>query len=301
MPIPDFQSMMLPILQLIDIKGETSTNQIRTSLAEKYQLTSEELAEMLPSRRAPLFANRIGWCLTHLKQAGLIVSEKRAVYSISDEGRRVLQSPPDRITVRYLSQFPSFVAFRDRSERSSKNEAPTDDDSEVTPDELISDAFEKLNLSLAAELIGQMARMDPYQFEQLVVDLLSAMGYGGSREEASTVTRKSGDEGIDGIINQDRLGLDVVYIQAKRWSSNVGRGDVQAFVGALAGKQANKGIMITTSDFSKGAHEYASAISQKVILIDGARLAELMIEHNVGVSIARTIEIKKIDSDYFEG
>lgn len=301
MPIPDFQTMMLPILQLIGDNGESHVLAVRQKMASKYGLTSAELAEMIPSGRAPLFYNRVGWCFTHLKQSGLLKSEKRAYYSITDEGRKVLAAPPDRITVRYLTQFPSFAAFRDRSEQTEASVSQSVAEPEGTPDELIGKAFDKLNTSLATELASYMAKMDPYQFEQLVVDLLAAMGYGGSREEAATVTRKSGDEGIDGIINQDRLGLDVVYIQAKRWANNVGRGDVQAFVGALAGKQATKGIMITTSDFSKGAHEYAIAISQKVILIDGARLAELMIEHNVGVSVSRIIEIKRVDSDYFEG
>ncbi|MBK6759084.1 MAG: restriction endonuclease [Ignavibacteria bacterium] len=301
MAIPDFQTMMLPILSMVKATGESPVADIREAMALKYGLTPAELTVMLPSGRVPLFNNRVGWCLSHLKQAGLITSEKRAVYTITDAGSEVLKAPPDRITVRYLTRFPSFVAFREKSEQTESIVSTNATEPEGTPDELIARAFDKLNGSLATELAGYMAKMDPYQFEQLVVDLLAAMGYGGSREEAASVTRKSGDEGIDGIINQDRLGLDVVYIQAKRWANNVGRADVQAFVGALAGKQANKGIMITTSDFSKGAFDYAAAISQKVILIDGARLAELMIEHNVGVSVARTIDIKRIDSDYFEG
>jgi restriction system protein len=214
-----------------------------------------------------------------------------------------LANPPKRIDRQFLARYPAFEKFA--TARRTPTAAPIPPEAsrataEETPDEQIEEAFRELNETLAVELAAQIAKMDPYRFEQLVVDLLFAMGYGGSREEAAKVTKKSGDEGIDGVINEDRLGLDVIYIQAKRWQAQVGRKEIQSFVGALAGKQAHKGVFITTSTFSQNAFEYARSVPQKVVLIDGDRLGSLMLEHNIGVSVARTLAIKKIDSDYFE-
>jgi restriction system protein len=258
----------------------------------------------LPSGTQKKLENRVNWSLYDLFRAGLLQRPLKGKYSISEEGRALLVNPPSRIDRQFLSKYPSFQKFTsttNKSSNSTKAGKNIIDPSEIlTPDEQIGNAYRVLNDTLVSELKDQMAKMDPYIFEQLVIDLLFAMGYGGSREEAAKVTKKSADEGIDGVINEDRLGLDVIYVQAKRWKDQVGRKEIQSFVGALAGKQANKGVFITTSNFSIHANDYAQSVSQKVILINGTRLAELMIEHNVGVSTDRNIQIKRIDSDYFE-
>lgn len=299
MPIPDFQTLMLPTLTLLNEQGGLLVPQIREHLARQFSLTNEELKELVPSKQQTLFHNRVAWGLSYLKQASLIESPRRSFYQITERGRLLLTTKPERITIKLLMQYEDFAFSRSTSLK-ARSKVDVEVRAEQTPDELISEAYERLNTALAAELRIIVMKMDPYQFEQLVVDLLSAMGYGGFREEAATVTQKSSDEGIDAVINQDPLGLDVVYIQAKRWGNSVGRPEIQKFVGALAGKKANKGMFIVTSTFNQGALEYAQTIQHKVILIDGTRLAELMIQFNVGVSTARKIEIKKVDTDYFE-
>ena len=227
-------------------------------------------------------------------------------YQITQVGRDYLEQHHGVITDQDLKNLDGYEeAWKEASRKkqlakvgtgSGKNET-----AQSTPDELIDAAFSDLNNSLAADLLDTMGAMDPYQFEQVVVDLLFAMGYGGSREEAAQVTKKSNDEGIDGVVNEDRLGLDVIYVQAKRWQGTIGRKEIQSFVGALAGQQATKGVFITTSGFVQNAWDYAASVAQRVILIDGQRLAELMIEHHVGVSTVRRIELKRVDTDYFEG
>lgn len=244
----------------------------------------------------------MGWCRTHLSKAGLILTEKPGVFRISDEGKKLLSNLPPKLDMRFLDTIPAYYAWRHASGAAAP---PLTAGQEIetalqAPNEQIEEAFSQLNDSLASELQVLMAKMDPFRFEQLVVDLLFSMGYGGSREEAAKVTKKSGDGGIDGIINEDRLGLDVIYIQAKRWQNNVGTNEIRNFIGALSENHANKGVFITTSDFIPSARESARKVSQKVILINGARLAELMIEHNIGVTTTRTISLKRIDSDYFE-
>jgi restriction system protein len=272
-------------------------------IAKLFNLTAEDVAEGLPSGGQTKVENRVNWALYDLYRAGLLNRPVKGRYSIAEAGRKVLSDPPEKIDRHFLSQFPGFEKFattRRTVTSSTSTVASLESERDVTPDEQIDQSLGELNETLVAELSSQIARMDPYKFEELVVDLLSAMGYGGSKAEAARVTKKSGDQGIDGVINEDRLGLDVIYIQAKRWQAPVGRREIQSFVGALAGQQAHKGIFITTSTFGDNAVNYAASVAQKIILIDGARLASLMIEYNVGVSVVRTLNIKKVDSDYFE-
>jgi restriction system protein len=303
MPVPQFEEFQLPALKECADGQVHRPGEMAEKMAARFRLSESEIAETLPSGGQTKLENRVNWALYDLFRAGLLNRPVRGRYSISDEGRRVLVNPPARIDREFLSSYPAFKNWATAPER-QPNSGPlrplTSTDPQTTPDEQIENAAQELNATLAIELARQVAKMNPFRFEQLVVDLLFAMGYGGSREEAAKVTKKSGDEGIDGVINEDRLGLDVIYLQAKRWQAQVGRPEVQGFVGALAGKQAHKGVFITTSTFSANAVEYARSVPQKVILIDGERLGILMIEHNVGVSVARTVAIKRVDSDYFE-
>ena len=297
MAVPEFQKFHLPLLQACADGKVHRSKEMVNPMAKQLDLSEEDIAELLPSGTQTKLKNRIQWALYDLFRAGLLHRPVKGKYSISLEGRALLKDPPSRIDRKFLSKYTSFQEFQSKT-----NIVPNTDDLPVnlTPDEQIESAYRGLNETLISDLNAQTAVINPYRFEQLVIDLLFAMGYGGSREEAARVTEKSADEGIDGVIDQDRLGLDVIYVQAKRWKDQVGRKEIQSFVGALAGKQANKGVFITTSNFSSHARDYAHSVSQKVILIDGTRLAELMIEHNIGVSIKRTLQIKRIDSGYFE-
>lgn len=260
------------------------------------------MSEMLPSGTQTKIENRVNWALYDLFRAGLLERPVKGRYSISEEGHKVLSNPPPKIDRKYLTKYDSFREFAQSKGKASKgsNLEEGEIESTGTPDERIALAHAEITAGLQSEILEALAEVDPYWFEQIVIDLLFAMGYGGSREEAAKVTKKSNDGGIDGIINEDRLGLDVIYVQAKRWQATVGRVDIQNFVGALAGKQANKGVFITTSGFNSKAIEFAESVPQKVILINGDRLADLMIEHNIGVSVSRSFLIKKIDTDYFE-
>lgn len=301
MDIPSYQEFMLPVLKALGDAPEPLHHKEYCEAACDHAGIPQEMREvLLPSGSQTYVYNRTGWAAWYMQQAVLVEKPKRAHLSITEEGKKLLLSQPAAIDNKLLAQYPSFVAkvLEPKEKKSpAKTHSP---ESEQTPDEQIEAAFEQLNDSLSADLLEAMGKMDPFRFEQLVVDLLFAMGYGGSREEAAKVTKKSSDEGIDGVINEDRLGLDVIYVQAKRWQNTVGRKEIQSFVGALAGKQANKGVFITTSDFATTAIDYAKAVTQKVILIDGARLADLIIEHDIGVSTTRTIKLKRIDTDYFE-
>lgn len=307
---PSYQNLMLPVLRALEAAGtEIHHRDCAARTADTLALTEEQRNATLPSGNQTYLHNRVGWAAWYMQQAGLVEKVRRGYWKITAEGQKLLGTHPTSINKSVLSQYPRFVErIRRKSDEGETNgEAGSDaaavkapEASEVTPDEQIEQAYQQLNRTLASDLRDQMAKMDPFRFEQLVVDLLFAMGYGGSREEAASVTRKTNDEGIDGIINEDRLGLDVIYIQAKRWQGTVGRVELQNFVGALAGKQAHKGVFITTSEFNNNAVEYARAVPQKIILIDGVRLADLMIEHNIGVTTVRTVALKRIDSDYFE-
>jgi len=303
MPIPTYNQLLRPLLELAD-KTEISRRSAAEEMTKRFRLSAEEAAQRLPSGEATTIRNRTGWAMTYLTKAGLIEKVVRGTYRLTDRGREFLAKYPQEITVSDLETIPGFEeAWNTRARRReatavSPEESPVDMTS--TPNERIETAFAQLREALISDLLAQLGKVDPFHFEQVVLDLLVKMGYGGSRKEAASVTQRTGDEGIDGVINEDRLGLDVIYVQAKRWKHNVGRPEIQNFVGALAGKKASKGIFITTSGFHDNATDYVGGLHQKIILIDGRRLAELMIEHNIGVAEVHAYRIKKIDSDYFE-
>ncbi|MEA3276579.1 MAG: restriction endonuclease [Pseudomonadota bacterium] len=258
------------------------------------------ISELLPSGGARLFDNRVGWAKTHVTQAGLLASPRRAISIITDRGRRVLRNHPDRVDLRVLSEFPDYREFRNRRKISEEQDELADDTSETqTPEELLENAYLKVRRQIESDLLNQLMDSPPEFLEQVVIDLVVRMGYGGSRKDAGEALGGSGDEGIDGIIKEDPLGLDIIYLQAKRWNGTIGRPEVQKFAGALQGQRAKKGIFITTSTFSADAVEYVSRIDTKIILIDGLRLTKLMFDHGVGVSTASNYEVKRIDSDYF--
>jgi restriction system protein len=303
MTIPDFQMIMLPLLRIASDGTEHQMRAVVEMLAEEFSLTGEELSQLLPSGKQAIFFNRTGWARTYLKQAGLIESPRRGVILITSRGREVLGENPDRINVNMLERFPEFLEFRTRSTGTKPlakqlTQHSTEQSSE-SPEDLLASAYLQVRGDLEVELLQQVKDSPPAFFENLVIDLLVAMGYGGSRQDAGQALGRSGDEGIDGVINEDHLGLDVIYVQAKRWENTVGRPEIQKFAGALQGQRARKGVFITTANFSREAQEYSSQIESKIILIDGARLARLMVDHGVGVSTVGVYEVKKIDSDYF--
>lgn len=295
---------MLPLLRVLAVAGkELHVKEPSQAVGDLLGLTEEQRSEPLPSGVQTFLHNRTSWAGWYMQQAKLVEKTKRAHLRITQEGLKLLATNPDVVDNKKLASYPSFAEKMQKAagEMDESPSPPLQPASvELTPTEQIEQAHLKLNQTLASDLLDTMSKMDPYGFERLVVDLLFAMGYGGSRAEAALVTQRGNDHGIDGIINEDRLGLDVIYVQAKRWQGNVGREQIQSFVGALAGKHANKGVFITTSDFNRGATEYAAAVQHKVILINGSKLAELMIGHNVGVSTVRSLAIKRVDSDYFE-
>jgi restriction system protein len=301
MAIPDFQSIMLPLLKYLEDKKEHHIREAIETLSQQFGLTPEERKTLLASGQQYVFDNRVGWARTYLKKAGLIETTRRGYLKITERGLQVLQENPKEINVRYLMKFPEFVEFRslkrEKEEPDKEKEAGIVD--LLTPEELIENAYQRLRQNLAAELIQRVKECPPSFFEKLVIDLLISMGYGGTRKDAGEAIGRSGDEGIDGIIKEDRLGLDVVYIQAKRWENPVTRPEIQKFAGALLGRKAKKGIFITTSGFTKDAREYAEKIESKIVLIDGETLAQLMIDHNIGVSPVASYTLKKIDNDYF--
>lgn len=302
MAIPDFQSAMLPLLKLLSDQKPWRIRDTIDILAKEFNLSDEDLTAMLPSGRAPLFYNRVAWARTHMSKAGLITSPTRGIIQITERGLQLLAENPATISTKSLGRYPEFMAFRDGTGNSTENVPATATPGtqvDVPPQEQLENSYLALFETLTSDLVDTLKTSTPLRFEQIVVDVITAMGYGGSRQEAGKAIGRSGDEGIDGIINEDRLGLDTIYLQAKRWENSVGRPEIQKFVGALAGQQAGKGIFITTSSFTKEAEEYARKIPQKVILLSGGQLARLMIEHNVGVSSVATYSIKKLDSDYF--
>lgn len=308
MAIPDYQTLMLPLLRLAADGHEHRFRDAIEQLATEFGITDGERAELLPSGTAPLFDNRVGWARTYLKQAGLLRSPKRGVFHITEAGRALLAENPRQIDVALLDRYEAFREFRSRRRDKSEGEteltikpARQESTADETPEDALAAAYGKLRRNIEAKLLDQLKAASPAFFERLVIDPLVAMGYGGSRQDAGRATGRSGDEGIDGIIKEDKLGLDVIYVQAKRWDATVGRPEIQKFAGALQGQRANKGVFITTSQFSRDAEEYANVINSKIILIDGERLASLMVDHNVGVTPVGVYELKRIDSDYFEG
>jgi len=306
MAVPDYQSVMLPLLQFAARKGtEISTSEAVEALATELGLTEDDLKEMLPSGIQSTFVNRIGWASTYMKKAGLLEATRRGFYQITDRGRDLLKKQPKTINVKLLKQYPEFLEFQQlKGTRSGDKVAESKGSSDIstaTPSEALEAAYENLRDELADELLARLKKISPAFFERVVVELLVKMGYGGSRADAGKAIGRSGDGGIDGIIKEDKLGLDVVYIQAKRWDNNpVGRPDVMQFAGALQAQRANKGIFITTSRFTDDARSYVSKIGSKIVLIDGEQLTNLMIEHDVGVSTVSLYPVKKVDSDYFE-
>lgn len=301
MTIPDYQTVMLPLLRLASDGHEHSARAAIEKLAVQFELSEQERKELLPSGRQATFDNRVGWARTYMKKAGLLESRRRGYFRITSRGLDTLQKNLPAINVKFLEQFPEFVEFRAKRAYNGKPELSegTQEGEEQTPEEAIETAHQSIRNSLASELIQQIMDCSPDFFERLVVDLLVRMGYGGTRKDAGQAVGQSGDGGIDGIIKEDRLGLDVLYIQAKRWEGPVGRPEIQKFVGALQGQRAKKGIFVTTSSFSKQAVDYVSLIESNVVLVDGETLAKLMIDNNVGVSAVATYEIRRVDSDYF--
>lgn len=311
MPIPDFQTLMLPLLRLLADGEEHTPAECVERLAEEFALSEKERAEQLPSGSETVIANRIAWARTHMGKAGLTDNPRRGVWKISDRGQALLAENPKRVDLRLLRQFPEYVAFREKKNQGKPSESrgakvahetsTVDEDARETPEDLMRAGWEEHRAALEDELLAAVKRAPPRFFERLVVDLLLSMGYGGSRTEAASAIGRSGDEGIDGFIKEDRLGLDVVYVQAKRWDTRtVGRPEIQQFVGALHGQRARKGVFITTSTFSKDGVRYVDQIESKVVLIDGATLARMMADFGVGVATIDTYEIKRLNSDYFE-
>lgn len=301
MAVPDFQSAMLPFLETLQDGKERTMRELTEQLALRFNLTEEERQEHLPSGPQSLFYNRIAWAKTHLKNAGLIDNPVRGKVAISPEGRRILLQKPTSINCRFLKQFPSYLKFIGRSQ--DENIAVVEDtviESTQTPLELMEASFNTLRKATAEDLLSRLQSCSPAFFEQVVVRLLRAMGYGGVTGDA-TVTGKSGDGGIDGIIKEDKLGLDVVCIQAKRWEGSVGRPVIQGFVGSMDYVRAKKGVILTTSQFTKDALEFVDRIEgKKVVLIDGTKLANFMIEHNVGVNLTKLYELKEVSNDFFD-
>jgi restriction system protein len=299
MSIPDFQSIMRPLLELAADGKEHSISEVTEELAERFKLTEEERAALLPSGRQATFRNRTAWAKSYLTQAGALESPRRSFFRITERGQRLLKDAPGRITIRELDQFPEFVQFRS-PKHDGEDAQPSEHGDKQTPEEMLEAAYQRFRGELAAEVLSHVKKASPAFFERLVVALLLKMGYGGSRREAGEVIGRSGDEGIDGVINEDRLGLDVIYLQAKRWEGSVGRPETHRFAGALQGKRAKKGVFITTASFSAEAREFVKHIESRVVLIDGEQLSELMIDWNVGVSPIDVYETKQIDPDYFE-
>ena len=305
MAIPDFQSLMLPILlHLHDGRPRSNQETVRV-LGDELGLSDADREELLPSGRQPVFTNRLAWAKVHLKAAHLIESAGRGLYRIAPRGLEVLSRNPARVDLRLLKSYPEYREWRapaeeEADEAASISEPTAKDDDALTPEEHLEYGYQKLREDLAAEILSRIKESSPGFFERVVVEVLVAMGYGGSRRDAGQTLGRSGDGGVDGVIKEDRLGLDVIYVQAKRWDSTVGRPEIQRFAGALQGQRAKKGVFITTSEFSKEAEIYAASIDSRIVLINGARLALLMIDHGVGVTEVASYNVKRIDSDYFE-
>lgn len=299
MAIPDFQSFFKPMLEVASDGAEHSLKEARDILVTRMKLAESDLAEMLPSGTQTKFYNRVAWAKSFLVQAMVLETPRRGYFRITERGRELLKQGHDRIDVKILKQYPEFVAFH-----SAKGEQPVDPgqvepETLETPEETFQRAYLQMRGELAVEILQRVKANTPEFFERLVVDVMVALGYGGSRADAGKSIGQSGDEGIDGIIKEDRLGLDVIYLQAKRWEGTVGRPEIQKFVGALHGKRAKKGVFITTGRFSDDAMKYVESIDPKVILIDGNKLADLMIDSGLGTNMAAQYAIRRIDSDYF--
>lgn len=308
MPIPDYQSLMLPVLRLA-AEGEKRVADVEDRIADEFGLTVEEREELLPSGRQRVLHNRIHWAKFYMSKAGLLASPARGRFIATDAGKALLAQNPERVDVKLLLQHPEFREFykpdvsagTDTEASRGTTEESTLDSASITPEEQIEAAYQAVVAALRADLLDRIGQNSPAFFEGLIVDLLVAMGYGGSHKNAAAQLGRSGDGGVDGVVNEDRLGLDRVYVQAKRYAAtnSIGRPDVQAFVGSLVGLGATKGVFVTTSTFSPQARDFVKHLSQRVILIDGRQLADLMIEHGVGVRVSRAVEFKRLDEDFF--
>ena len=307
MSVPDFQSFMLPLLKRCANGEEHPLAYFRAQLAGDLAISEEDTQEKLPSGTQTKYENRVRWAAIYLHRAGCLERVRRGVFKITVRGQKILSDKPGRITVKLLNQFPEFKVFHQGKAADNTTEPPagpstgTETEDTQTPEEALESSYQALQNSLANEILDAVKKMTPEAFEQLVVTLLVAMGYGGSLQDAGKAVGKAGDEGIDGMIKEDKLGLDTVYLQAKKWLDTiVGRPVVQAFAGSLEGHRARKGVMITTSSFSQEAKDYVQKIEKKIVLIDGKQLAQLMIEHDVGVTITKVYSLKKLDQDFFE-
>lgn len=301
MAIPDFQSIMLPLLKICADGLEHTNREALDELARAFALTEEERKALLPSGQQCIFDNRVAWARAHMKMAQLLENTRRGVFRITERGREVLNQSPPEINLRLLRGFPEYETAREKG-KGSQRQASFSEVGEAeskTPAEQLEEAYQTLRENLANEILAQLKASPPSFFEKVVVEVLVKMGYGGSRKDAGQAIGRSGDEGIDGIIKEDRLGLDIIYIQAKRWEEPISRPEIQKFAGALQGKRARKGIFITTSRFCNTAKEFAANIDSKIILIDGEQLAQFMIDFGVGVTTEVVYELKRLDSDYF--
>jgi len=293
--IPDFQSIMLPMLEFIGKNNEVPMKTLKEGMIKKFDISKEEQEQKTPNGKQFTYYNRIAWAITYLKMAGLIYYPYRGIYKISDQGKNVLKNPPDRINIAFLNKFDDFTKNRGpRKNRSTKTDDIEQEISEKTPDELFELSYAKIINNLKEQLKQKINECNPYFFEQIVLDLLIKMGYGGSENDNGELTQRSSDEGIDGIIKEDKLGLDKIYIQAKKWEKSVGRPEIQKFVGALQGKRAKKGVFITTSEFSKDAYEYVQNLDVAVILIDGEKLSQYMVENELGISLRYKMVMHKV-------
>jgi len=298
MAVPDFQTVMLPLLVLMGDGAEHGLAEVFETLGDRLGLSPEDKKELLPSESDVKFDNRVRWAAFYLRKAGLLERTGRGKIRITERGQQVLKTKPGRIDVKFLKQFSEFLEFQQGTKKAEDVDTASEE-AQATPEETLEASYVNLRRTLAEELIDRVKKCPPKFFEKLVVDLLVSMGYGGSRKDAGQAVGQSGDDGIDGIIKEDKLGLDVVYLQAKRWEATVGRPVVQAFAGSLEGQRARKGVLITTSQFSQEAKEYVSRIEKKIILIGGEELAQLMIDHGIGVTEVRTYSLRKMDLDYF--
>jgi restriction system protein len=301
MAIPDFQTLMLPVLRA-SANGEVKTSDVVPRLGSELGMTEEELSELLPSGKQTTFANRVNWAKSYLGKAGLVTLTRRGYFQASERGKQVLAKPPARITIKFLEAYPEFMAFRKASSPTTVSPQPDQVNlKDLTPDEVMRSAHAELDESLAAELLSKILAAPPDFFERLVVQLLTAMGYGGSAIEAGKALGKSGDGGVDGVIDQDALGLDRIYVQAKRYTdSKVSSGEIRDFFGSLDRFKATKGLFVTTSTFSPSAKETADLLSKRIVLVDGPLLTRLMIRFDIGCRVEETIQIKRVDEEFFE-
>lgn len=305
MTVPDFQSFMLPLLKFTADREEHERSDAADALALHFNSTEADRKEMLPSGKQTKFNSRVAWAIVFLRKAKFLESTRRGRFKITNRGLEILKSNPPRIDTKYLMQYGD-AEFREFQKPSHRNGDQTEDHAEIdaeavrTPREVMESGYQEMRRDLSQELLNRIKSSPPRFFEQLVVDLLVAMGYGGSRIDAGEAVGQSGDGGVDGIIKEDKLGLDAIYLQAKRWENTVGRPVVQAFAGSLDGYRARKGVLITTSQFSPEAKDYVSRIEKKIVLIDGEELAKLMMDYGIGVATDAVYEIKRLDTDYFE-